>query len=190
MNMKSYFKVHDVFNRDIHSCDVNDDVFTAINIMIKNNIGSIFVKDNHQFKGIITERGLLKRIVNINKNPNTLGVKEIMTQDIIEINQNESLITAALLMSKKSVKVLVIIEDEEIIGVISLSDIMKILPDSIELLFEEARMEGLKSESSKSSHGYCEICGIYDEYLFSNDKYICEECYSNMEDTHKILNDD
>jgi len=182
MDIKTCFKVHDVVNPDIYFCDISDTLDVASSIMTKHNIGSLLVKSRNRFEGIITERILIENVVSKNIKPSDRIVKDVMI-DTIEISPFESILDACIIMAKNSIKILVVVENNKLIGVVSMSDIMSIFPDYIELLFEEARIDTLKFDNKNLlSKGFCELCGLYCDIIFHEDEYLCKDCLNDNYD--------
>lgn len=88
------------------------------------NIGSIIVtnEEGRVIGGVFTERDLLRLIAN-NVNIDALTVGDVMTKDVIVIEEDASLIKAVHIMAKHGIRHLPIVdEDGRIIGIISIRD--------------------------------------------------------------------
>ena len=71
----------------------NDKVIDAVKIMSKENFGSVVVVDNnHKVKGIVTERDLMKKLLNNGMNPKTTKLKEIMTSPVKVADKDDELV--------------------------------------------------------------------------------------------------
>ncbi|MDC3091478.1 CBS domain-containing protein [Rickettsiales bacterium] len=71
----------------------NDKVIDAVKKMSKENFGSVVVVDNdHKVKGIVTERDLMKKLLNNGMNPNTTKLKEIMTSPVKVADKDDELV--------------------------------------------------------------------------------------------------
>jgi len=97
----------------------------AVKIMNNNEIGCLVVTENEKATGIITERDLLKRVLEQGKPPETIKVAEIMSKPLIYGNPEMELEDAARLMFRKKVKKLPIIKDGQLVGLITLTDLAK-----------------------------------------------------------------
>ncbi|ADY01936.1 MAG: CBS domain-containing protein [Vulcanisaeta sp.] len=109
---------------------VRDDepLISVIRIMNERNIGSIIITDEEgRVIGVFTERDLL-RLVASNIDISTLTVGDVMTKDVIVIEQDASLIKAVHIMAKHGIRHLPIVdEDGKIVGIISIRDTAIIL---------------------------------------------------------------
>ena len=71
----------------------NDKVIDAVKKMSKENFGSVVVVDNnHKVKGIVTERDLMKKLLNNGMNPKTTKLKEIMTSPVKVADKDDELV--------------------------------------------------------------------------------------------------
>lgn len=177
MNIKTYFKVYDIVNKNVCSCKMEDSIDNVAKEMKEKNISSLLVQNGKNYEGLLTEKSLIKGVVSKNKLPSECLAKDVMITDIPEIMPDESLITAAILMIKKDIKVLTVVNDGILVGVISMSDIMNILPDSLELLYEDVRIEYSKTKEFETENYRCDLCWNYDDSVKCIDgTYICESC--------------
>jgi CBS domain-containing protein len=108
-------------------CTVHPDtsVEEAVRTMNMHEIGCLVVVESERPIGIITERDLLKRVLEQGKLPKTIKVGEIMSTPVIYGNPQMELEDAARLMFRKKVKKLPIMQDDELVGLITLTDLAK-----------------------------------------------------------------
>jgi CBS domain-containing protein len=107
--------------------------------MNKFDIGSIVVVQGDRPVGIITERDILRRIVEPCLAPETLTARQIMTSPVIIINKNASIDEAAKIMAKKGIKKLLVTDNEKLVGIITFTDIVAKVPDMLSILEELVR---------------------------------------------------
>lgn len=91
-------------------------------LMKEHNIGFIPIKNNDKYIGVITDRDIclsIPSISNIND-----GIKSYITNNIIYIDINSDIDSALKLMGSNKVKRLLVKEKDNIIGILSLSDIL------------------------------------------------------------------
>jgi CBS domain-containing protein len=97
----------------------------AVRTMNTYEIGCLVVVQNEKPIGIITERDLLKRVLEKGQPPKTIKVADIMSKPVIYGNPQMELEDAARLMFRKNVKKLPIMQDGELVGLITLTDLAK-----------------------------------------------------------------
>ena len=98
----------------------------AATMMVEKGTGAALVLDDEAPGAcIITERDLLNS-VGKGEDPDTEVVSEHMTDSVISASPDWSLEHAAAEMSRRSIRHLVVVEDAEIIGVLSIRDIVRV----------------------------------------------------------------
>lgn len=105
-----------------------DTVFEAAKTMTEKKVGSVVVIDATGWPvGILTERDILRRVVAQNKDPQKTLVQEVMTEDPVMLESCEPLEVVFDHLGKKF-RHLPITEDGRVVGMVSLTDVAKILP--------------------------------------------------------------
>jgi len=131
--------VRDVMTKAVKTVRIDSNVREAVQKMNKFDIGSIVVVDNRKPVGIITERDILRRIVEQSIDPSIVKVREIMSQPIVTVDSDTSIEEAARLMAKKQIKKLPVVENDRLVGIITSMDIMRAAPMLFSLLEELLR---------------------------------------------------
>jgi len=102
----------------------------AAETMSDNEIGSLVVVDNNKAVGIITEKDIIKNISSLKKK-----ISEIMSEQVVSIDEEENIDNAAELMAKNKIKHLPVTKGEEIVGIITVTDLIKHCEDLNEDFF-------------------------------------------------------
>jgi CBS domain-containing protein len=121
-------KVADILLRkgsNITTVTPDTSVLDALRIMADQNIGSVMVMDNGQYLGIMTERDYSRKIILKGKSSTDTPVSEIMSSDIPRITPADSIDYCMQLMSDKNIRYLPVFESEQIMGIISINDVVK-----------------------------------------------------------------
>ena len=92
-------------------------------MMEQAGIGAVLVRDNEINVGIVTDRDFATKIA-ANNLPFETPVEKIMSSPLITINQNESISTAAKMMTDKKIRKLAVSENEIIVGLITSTDLV------------------------------------------------------------------
>jgi len=100
-------------------------VFDALKVMAENNIGSVVVKQNEKFVGIITERDYSRKVVLKGKNSTDTKVNEIMTAEFPLLKPNDTIEYCMELLTKNNIRYLPVFEEKNLAGIISISDVVK-----------------------------------------------------------------
>lgn len=114
--------INEIMSKKIIFGSLNDSIKNISKLMKENNIGFIPIKNEDKFIGVITDRDICVSIPEI-KSIND-SVKSYISNNIIYIDINSSIDEALMLMSKYKIKRLLVKEKDNIIGVLSLSDIL------------------------------------------------------------------
>jgi len=106
-----------VMSTDPITAAPNDEIHTAIELLIKNNVGSIPIVDDDGLAGIITKTDLMK--VYTDKLKGRWRVSDLMTGDVITVNENHTIAHVIDTMEKNKVGKIVVIRDNEPVGIIT-----------------------------------------------------------------------
>jgi CBS domain-containing protein len=117
--------VEELMIKKVITMDPESTVEKAVRTMNQHEIGCLIVCENGKPIGILTERDLLKRVLEQGKSPATVKVAEIMSRPVIYGDPSMELEDAARLMFRKKVKKLPVIKDGELVGLITLTDLAK-----------------------------------------------------------------
>ena len=110
---------------NVITIDKNMTVQLAARTMNKEGIGCLVTIDEEGVRGILTERDLLIRVLEVCKDPKTTRVSDVMTERIIFGNPDMQLVEATRLMFQNRIKKLPIVEDDLLVGVVTLTDIAR-----------------------------------------------------------------
>ena len=118
--------VKDLMVEEVIAVKADAKVRDAVELMNKNEIGCLVVQERGKPVGIITERDVLKKIVCQSKNPEEVRVSEIMSKPLVLGKVDMDLEEAARLMLKRSIKKLPIVNGGKLVGLITLTDIVRV----------------------------------------------------------------
>jgi CBS domain-containing protein len=137
--------VRDVMSKNVRVVRPDSSVKEVVATMNKFDIGSVVVVQGERPVGIITERDILRRIVEPCLAPETLTARQIMSSPVITIDENASINEAAKLMAKKGIKrLLVTRNNDKLVGIITFTDIVTKVPDMLSILEELVRPHARK----------------------------------------------
>lgn len=122
-------KVGELISRNLIYINFDSNTIKAAILMRENNISCLVVKEKGEFVGIVTEKDIINKVVAEELYPGDIKIDKIMSKDLVSVSAKQSIEDAAKLMRKKGVRRLVVLEDDRIIGVITETDITKIVGD-------------------------------------------------------------
>ena len=111
--------------RDIVSVVPDTTVLDAIIVMADKAIGSLVVMDDDKLLGIVTERDYARKVIIKGRSSNTTRVSEIMTTDVFTTSSTESVNKCMSLMTEKRIRHLPVLEDNRVVGIISIGDLVQ-----------------------------------------------------------------
>jgi len=111
--------------RNVYSILSNTTVYEALKVMGDKNIGAILIIDHNQLKGILSERDYARKIVLKDKSSKETFVHEIMESNVFTVKLSNNIEDCMELMSEKRIRHLPVVEDGTVIGIISISDVVK-----------------------------------------------------------------
>ena len=117
--------VEDYMSHDVRSIHIDATIKQAGQLLQKYKVGSLIVDDGSRYIGIITESDLTRKAVAKGLDPNTTTVAVCMSRSIVTIEEDESLSEARALMKKQGIRHLPVTADASIIGVLSVSDLLR-----------------------------------------------------------------
>ncbi len=113
-------------NRTLITVASDFKVIDALKVMAENNIGSVIVQDKEgMYMGILTERDYSRKVVLQGKSSTDTPVTEIMSTNMQRVSPADSLEHCMQLMTRDNVRYLPVFKENELVGVISMSDVVK-----------------------------------------------------------------
>ena len=100
-------------------------VFDALKVMAEKNVGALLVMDAGRLIGIITERDYARKVILKGKSSLDTPVREIMTDKLLCVHPDQSVEECMALMTDKRIRHLPVIENDKLIGVLSIGDLVK-----------------------------------------------------------------
>jgi CBS domain-containing protein len=118
-------RVSEYMTEEVRSVRWDATLKDAGKLLQKYKIGLLFVDDDRRYVGVITESGLSRNAVAKGLDPNTTLVKTVMSRKIVSIEDNEPIVEAVKLMKEHGIRHLAVTKDETVVGIISISDIVR-----------------------------------------------------------------
>lgn len=116
--------VKKIMTKNVLKIDCEITARDAAYIMYTEKVGSLLVKENEEIVGIITEADIVQKVVALDLNPYITKIRNIMSSPLITIDANKTIIEANDDMDQKHIRHLGVIEEGEIIGIVSVRDLM------------------------------------------------------------------
>jgi len=115
--------VQDVMTRVLITVKLSTTALQVAKMMAEGGIGAVFVQDNGNPVGIVTDRDFATRVA-ANNLPFDSPVGKIMSSPLITINHNEPISNAAERMTSKKIRKLAVTENGKIVGILTSTDLV------------------------------------------------------------------
>jgi CBS domain-containing protein len=120
--MNQLSEILDAKGRGVLRIDADASVLEAVKRMVEHNVGSLLVMDGATVAGIVTERDYLRHVA---LDGPSLTVREIMTSSLITAAPETRIDECMTLMTERRIRHLPVIEDGEVMGMVSIGDVVK-----------------------------------------------------------------
>ena len=118
-----------VKGRGYFSVGPDETVYSAIGTMAEKNIGAVLIMDRAKLVGIFTERDYARNVVLKGRSsPQTL-IRDIMSTQVECVGPDDTVEDCMALMSEKRFRHLPVVEDEAVVGIVSIGDLVKSMLD-------------------------------------------------------------
>ncbi|NJL05940.1 MAG: CBS domain-containing protein [Chloroflexaceae bacterium] len=112
-------------------------VSEAVALMVEKDVGAIVVVDDGAVVGIITERDVVRKVLARGKDVNTTSAQEIMTSRVLYVRPEQTLDECMVLMDDKHIRHLPVLEDNQLLGIVSIRDAIKHVVAEREFMIEQ-----------------------------------------------------
>ena len=107
-------------------------VAEAASAMRDQDIGDVVVADGDNLAGLVTDRDIVVRSVAEGRDPDETTLGEILTPDLVTVRPDDTIQEVALLMRDKAVRRVLVLDDNGLVGIVSIGDLAeRIDPDSV-----------------------------------------------------------
>jgi CBS domain-containing protein len=110
---------------EIWSVKPEDPVLKALNLMAEKDIGALMVIDQEKLRGIVSEMDFVRSIAETERCLIDAAVSNYMTKVVITVEPDQTVDDCMKLMTDKHIRHLPVIENDKIIGLISIGDVVK-----------------------------------------------------------------
>lgn len=115
----------------------DDTVFDALKLMAEKNIGALVVIEDGKMVGILSERDYARKVILEGKSSMNTPVETIMTDKVIYVGPKQSLEDCMAIMTDKHIRHLPVYEEQQLLGLISIGDVVKAVISQKEYVIEQ-----------------------------------------------------
>ena len=124
-------------NDEIFSVTPGALVIDAIKMMDEKKVGALLVIKNDKLAGIISERDYTRKVILKNRSSAKTKVSEIMTSSLKMADPSQSLDECMVIMSHNHIRHLPVVQDDRVIGILSIMDVVKNIISEQEFTIEQ-----------------------------------------------------
>ncbi|ENU23477.1 hypothetical protein F993_01630 [Acinetobacter proteolyticus] len=123
--------------QSIFTISPNATVLEAIKIMADKGVGALVVAEEEKVVGIFSERDYTRKIALMERSSNNTPVADIMTSKVISVGLNHTVEECLNLMTDRHLRHLPVLDQEKLVGFISIGDLVKAAMDDQRILIEQ-----------------------------------------------------
>ena len=109
--------------KGVYTIGINDTVYDGLDMLSKKDIGAlVVVDDNGKLAGIFSERDYARKVVLMGKTSRETRIGDMMSKEITVVRPDNTIQECLHIMTKKKVRHLPVIEDQNLVGIVSIGD--------------------------------------------------------------------
>ena len=123
--------------QSIFTISPNATVLEAIKIMADKGVGALVVAEDEKVVGIFSERDYTRKIALMERTSESTLVSDIMTSKVISVSLNHTVEECLQLMTDRHLRHLPVLDQEKLVGFISIGDLVKAAMEDQRILIEQ-----------------------------------------------------
>ena len=128
--------VKEIMKKDVEKVTPKTTVYEAAQRMKEKEVGYVLAVDDSRLAGIVTEEDIIEKVVSEGRDPKTTKIGDIMVKNVIHVGLDKSLEDAAQIMTDNKIKKLPVVENKDLLGIVTAQDMIAAEPKMIEQLGE------------------------------------------------------
>jgi len=141
-------------NREIVVTEKNTSITEAAMLMRNHHVGDLVIVEKQADKtiptGIITDRDLVVEVIAQKVDPDALSLKDIMSTGLVVVEEKESLLDVLDVMQKKSVRRIVVVDEQgSLQGLLSADDVIELIAEAMTNLTKLVKHEITREEEKR-----------------------------------------
>lgn len=112
-------------------------VYDALTLMAEKNVGALVVLEHKRVVGILSERDYARKVILKGKFSKDTLVREIMTDKVYFVPPEQTIEECMALMTAEHIRHLPVLVDDQLVGVISIGDVVRVVISEKEFLIQQ-----------------------------------------------------
>jgi CBS domain-containing protein len=110
---------------EVYSVRPGASVYSAIELMAENGVGALMVMEDDKTVGLLSERDYARKVILKGRSSKDTEVREIMTTHVVCARPEQTVEQCMALMTEKRVRHLPIMDGEQLVGIVSIGDLVR-----------------------------------------------------------------
>lgn len=135
--MNSIKEILDTKGYDVSTIGPEETVLEALKLMAEKELGALVVMEEGKLKGLISERDYARKVILKGRTSLETKVREVMTQEVVCATLSRTADEVMAIMTEKRVRHLPIIDEEQVVGLVSIGDLVKAIISDQQFVIEQ-----------------------------------------------------
>ena len=109
----------------VYSVTAQTPVYEALTVMAEHDVGTVVVLEKVKMVGIFSERDYARKVILKGKSSREITVGELMNTNVIHVSLSTRIEQCMTLMTEQRVRHLPVLDDDHLVGLISIGDVVK-----------------------------------------------------------------
>ena len=131
--------IESIIERNVRTIDENATARQAAELMTKHYVGSLIVTGRMGFRGLFTERDLMMDVVGQGRDVSTTKLGDVVREDFVRVSPVHEAEACLALMKEHRCRHLLVFDDEDFVGLVSLRDMVVLLLEEREELISRLK---------------------------------------------------
>lgn len=126
--------LQDILNQKgdkVFSIQASSTIADVVQELVRNNCGSLMVKDGDKIVGIITERDVLRTVADVEEPLNAIPVEARMTREVVTAKPEAPISEVMGLLTRRRIRHLPVFQNGKMLGMVSIGDVVKAQHNSL-----------------------------------------------------------
>jgi CBS domain-containing protein len=121
----------------VYSIEPERPVIDAIRLMAQYGVGALVVMQGAQLLGVVSERDYARKVILRGCSSSDTAVRQIMTSPVLIVHPGQSVRECMQIMTDKRVRHLPVVEDQRVVGVLSIGDLVRTVVEEQQQTIEQ-----------------------------------------------------
>jgi CBS domain-containing protein len=183
--MKIGVKIGDLMTRELVAVSPSSNLVDCAKEMSRKNVGLLVVKDKAKLMGMLTEKEIIWALTK-KADLKRIKASDVMLRKLTTIKPSRDVYDALLRMKKHNVRWLPITIRKNVVGLVTINDILKVEPALFEIAIGNFKVKELEEKMKRKTksldgeswakEGECDQCGAVGMLYDSEGVMACEAC--------------